>query len=93
MSATYWDVVSIRPTYDATDELIASCNATLVEPSMGSRHIMLCCCSIAPVRAEKYVEGEKGARTFSLRKAMNDNTHFFAYGTWDKMEDFHAHIE
>ncbi|KAI8467145.1 MAG: hypothetical protein J3K34DRAFT_431557 [Monoraphidium minutum] len=36
---------------------------------------------------------EKGARIYSLRKAVNDNTQFVGYGTWDSVEDLHRHFE
>lgn len=42
---------------------------------------------------EKATEDEKGAHIYSLRKVFNNNYAYYAYGTWDSMQDYQAHFE
>jgi quinol monooxygenase YgiN len=44
-------------------------------------------------KAEKGVEGEKGAHIYSLRKVLGDNMHYIAYGTWETMQDYEEHFK
>jgi quinol monooxygenase YgiN len=42
--------------------------------------------------AEKTIE-EDGNRVWSLRKVKSDNSRYYAYGTWDSVEDLRDHLE
>lgn len=43
-------------------------------------------------KAAEATEDEEGSHIYSLRKVFNNNYGYYAYGTWDSMEDFHEHF-